>query len=177
MLILQGLQVTVMRTNLLCIWIVSVEAPELQLGVPEEDEEVGTVAPFYLLQHTGSAHGKENNKPTNCTTDYQCLRSGLTWILIRSQAINPKPDLRFAARSIQSQIRIQTVEKFYVRLNQILDQINLKKDVQTWCRCLADTKLENWCNCVRPSFYFQLANLDTKSFLYFCSCIFWRSTV
>jgi hypothetical protein len=49
-------------TDLLCIWIVSVEAPELQLGVPEEDEEVGTVAPFYLLQHTSSAHDKEKSK-------------------------------------------------------------------------------------------------------------------
>ncbi len=51
-----------MRTNLLGIWIISVEAPELQLGVPEEDEEVWTVAPFYLLQHTSSAHDKDNNK-------------------------------------------------------------------------------------------------------------------
>ena len=44
-------QVSWSWSHLFCVWIESVEGSELELAVPEEDEEVRTVALLDLLHH------------------------------------------------------------------------------------------------------------------------------
>ena len=46
-----GINSQVSWSHLFCVWIESVEGSELELAVPEEDEEVRTVALLDLLQH------------------------------------------------------------------------------------------------------------------------------